>query len=67
MEGEAAVTAKTEKEPEIVRRAPANLDDTTASIDVEKLADKVYHLMLEEIRLTRVRGVSKIDWRSAKP
>jgi hypothetical protein len=33
---------------------PAEEADTT--IDIEKLADKVYRLMLNELRLARARG-----------
>ena len=36
--------------------ASAEQNATSGQVDIEKLADKVYHLMLEEIRLSRARG-----------
>ena len=35
---------------------PASQQGTAQNIDIEQLADKVYRLMQEDVRLTRARG-----------
>jgi len=36
---------------------------TTAAVDVQKLAERVYNLMREELRLERARGINRNSFR----
>jgi hypothetical protein len=38
-------------------------EGSAAAIDVEKLADRVYNLMLDELRLEKARGINGNSFR----
>jgi hypothetical protein len=58
-------TAETNSAPD--QSAPEQKRPSASAIDPQKLADKVYRLMLADIRLERARGMSTTRRREIKP